>query len=654
MSELDPHYGDSQNGPQNNAIVIAPSDFRQHQYIVAMSGAGKTAIQLNEVKHLEMANVTGELPNAVIYLDLKGDDAYKLLRQTNPNTVASGKLHYLDPIETGFSINPLELPPYAPEDKDMVVSRFVGYFMDTLKEWFQQGSAVFVSMERIFKLLLHFLYHYTDTPTFLDLYDLMLRIRNKEESAIELFYDVFDKPSREMQMAMDDLSKLKDESYSPLINRIEQFATDPILKKLFCVQKSTVDFDELLKPGNVTIIRLAELNISKHVRPLAIQSVVLKVWFSILERANRIPDEDKRTMAILFIDEFQVAQDLTVLKMMLSQSRAFRLGLVLAHQNTMQLQNDMFESIVGNCSTILSGRVSGIDAARMGKVMDPKFAKQLTDQLAAQPDWIFTVKVRAPPGDEQPTPITFSTLPPPELEMSEDEFKKFKKAQKEKYGYGKIDKPFLTSLIEHGNEWRLQSDSPFMSQTEWEIICALEHGPKIQKDIVNKLDVENRNSILKILEKMIEDGWIQTESDSRKTPYSLTKLAIREYIKMDFGTIGKDTSNAGVIALHACKYYRKNKMFVALANQKLQKGKKRTDIVAYDYSLKKAISVEIESHAEAYSHDDQVRYNMRKWMDLGFDLCHVWSTNKAILKAWGNIAPELQSKVEIFLPGQLD
>ena len=539
-----------------------------------------------------MANHTNDFPNAIIYLDLKGDDAYKLLMQAHPDTVKAGNLHYLDPIETGFSINPLELPPYEPKDKDMVVSRFVGYFMDTLKEWFQQGSTVFVSMERIFKLLLHFLYHYTDSPTFLDLYDLMLRIRNKEESAIGLFYEIFEKPSLEMQMAMDDLSKLKDESYSPLINRIEQFATDPILKKLFCVQKSTVDFDKLLEPGNVTIIRLSELNISKHVRPLAIQSVVLKTWFAILERANRITMESKRTPVILFIDEFQVAQDLAVLKMMLSQSRAFRLGLVLAHQNTEQLNNDLFGSIVGNCSTVLSGRVSGIDAARMGKVMDPKFSKELTDQLAAQPDWVFTVKVRAPPGEEQPAPITFNTLPPPEYSMSESQLQEFIVLQKEKFGYGKVGVPILTMLIEHGNEWKLQSASPFLAKTEWEIICSLEHGPKNQKDITIDLDVENRNGVLYILKKMIDDDWIQTDSESRKTTYSLSKKAISEFIDMDFSTIGKETSNAGVIALHACRYYRKNKMYVALANQRLMKGKKRTDVVAYDYSLNKSISVE--------------------------------------------------------------
>ena len=91
---------------------------------------------------------------------------------------------------------------------------------------------------------------------------------------------------------------------------------------------------------------------------------------------------------------------------------------------------------------------------------------------------------------------------------------------------------------------------------------------------------------------MIDDDWIQTDSESRKTTYSLSKKAISEFIDMDFSTIGKETSNAGVIALHACRYYRKNKMYVALANQRLMKGKKRTDVVAYDYSLNKSISVE--------------------------------------------------------------
>ena len=44
MSELEAHYGTTIHGPENSSIVIEPSDFLQHQYVLGMSGSGKTAI----------------------------------------------------------------------------------------------------------------------------------------------------------------------------------------------------------------------------------------------------------------------------------------------------------------------------------------------------------------------------------------------------------------------------------------------------------------------------------------------------------------------------------------------------------------------------------------------------------------------------------
>ena len=57
--------------------------------------------------------------------------------------------------------------------------------------------------------------------------------------------------------------------------------------------------------------------------------------------------------------------------------------------------------------------------------------------------------------------------------------------------------------------------------------------------------------------------------------------------------------------------------FLAVAIQKVRKGKYRTDMIAYDYNAKAPISVEIESEAEMESHPEHVRFNMMKWMELG-------------------------------------
>ena len=80
-----------------------------------------------------------------------------------------------------------------------------------------------------------------------------------------------------------------------------------------------------------------------------------------------------------------------------------------------------------------------------------------------------------------------------------------------------------------------------------------------------------------------------------------------------------------------------------------KKDKLRTDLIAYDYSTDVAISVEIESHKEVESHPEHVLLNMKKWKDMGFLQCHVWSTHKQVAEIKETLDPSLKDDVKVFL-----
>ena len=67
--------------------------------------------------------------------------------------------------------------------------------------------------------------------------------------------------------------------------------------------------------------------------------------------------------------------------------------------------------------------------------------------------------------------------------------------------------------------------------------------------------------------------------------------------------------------------------FVTIAKQK---GDERVDMLAYDYDSREIISIEIESKSEVSSHPEQVKYNAKKWVKMGFDGCQIWSKSKQI------------------------
>lgn len=648
-------FGELVKSSDSNSSVISPEDFTRHLYAVGGTGTGKTSLIREIAKHLEMLNVTKQFQNAFIYLDPKGDDSFRFIQQCDRYSLENGFVHFLDPILTKFSINPLELPDYLPEERTEVVSRYVGYFMEIVKEWYQQ-SQIFVQMERIFRALLYYIYTENDAPTFLDIHDIILRIQEDGEEQLQKIFATLGKPEAEMKQALESIAGLKGESFTPLLNRVEQFATDPILKQIFCVRRGTVKFEELIAPGHYTIVRISALNMPHHVQPLAMQAFIIKLWFSIQERAARIPNENERTQVVLALDEFQIVKDLQVLPLILSQARSYHLGLMLAHQTTAQLNEKLLEEITGNCGTQLSGKISGRDAGRIANIWDPQFNKEIQQQLAAQEDYHWTIRSRAAPGEEQPPPAQFWLHYPPKLNLDDSQRDEFIAIQKEKYGYGIVDASMLKQKTVEKNRWLDNIIVEFLPEGEWKILLILNEFERLKHmGISERFGSIHRDIVNKIEESMVKKGLLVTVDadgnprNSRSDYYSISENTRNKYLKFDSSEIGT-AEDIPQVTKTVVNYYLKKGYFLAMASQTVRKGKDRSDLVAYDYKNNLAISVEIESQTEVMSHPAHVLYNMEKWPNLGFDECHVWSLSPKINEIKEKLQnKDIKEKVQVFV-----
>ena len=631
-------WGGMAKSKDMGAAVISPTDFANHLYVVGASGSGKTSLIRLLAKHLEAWNLNGTFPNAFIYVDPKGDDSHKFVRQCSPDTVGRGLVHFLDPQKTRFSINPLELPRYQEQEREELVSRYVGYFMKTIEEWYQQ-SATFVQMERIFRALLFYVYMKHDSPTFLDIHDMILKLQESGHDALPQIAGTFGEPDPEMKQALLSIAALKGDAFVPLLNRIEQFATDPVLKRMFSVRKGTVDFGELIRPGMYTVVRISPLNMPHHVQPLAMQAFILKLWFAIQERANRMLGEE-RTQVVLALDEFQIVKDLQVLQLMLEQARSLGLGLVLSHQTTEQISDTQLGLITGNSGTQLVGKVNGKDATRMAQIWDPQFKRELTQMLASQEYFHWSIREKAPPGREQPLPVQFWLGAPPELQVSAAAYDEFLAAQLAKYGRGAVEDTMVRQTIAARNKWLESITVRFPAHMEWRIMVMLLGRPLQQTDMVAQLPVSNRSEVLDILKKMQADRLVRkTDPGNRMSKYELTPDARSAYFEPRFDEVGSAAEIEGLTRRVFYSYLELG-MFVAVASQKVTKGRDRTDLVAYDYNNGTPISVEIESVVEVQSHPEHVRYNMVKWRDMGFGQCHVWSKSPKARQIYDRLSDE--------------
>jgi len=650
-------YGTTTNSVKNNKSVLSPEDLSRHVYILAGSGSGKSSFIRTLYKHLEHANLNGTFPNASIYIDVKDEDAKQFLRQCDQKTIRNNNVTYLDINHTDFAINLLELPSHNQENRDAVVSRMVGHIIEMFKEFYSQQQT-FVQMERILRLLLFYLYSNIDSPTMLDLYEIIVRLQTDGKSELQRIFEIYKNVTGpEMQTALNSIASLSKDAWVPLLNRIEMFATDVYLKRKFSVKHTTIDFEKMLSPGNITIFRISDTETPRYAHSLAIMAIIIKIWFAIQERASKT-EQDKRSLVVLTLDEFQKIKDLTVLTSILSQARAYNLGLILSHQNTAQIQIELLETITGNTATQIYGRVSGVDAFKVSKIMDPHFAKELTDQITVQSDFVFTAKMRAPLGEEQTTPIRFRSAMPPKLTLSEDDTAKFIVKMREMYGVHQENfESSMQSEEADKTKWMNQLGLKYLERRQWNILNAFyENSEPLSLMGIMRICkfLDHRDIISGILQEMKNNGLVEITDKIKRGTVTITKFKISEktridYFDIDYSQIGtaKDIPH---VTQEAMNHYRKLGYFVAVANQNVQKGKYRTDLVAYNYEEKSAISVEIESHNEVVSHFNHVLLNMTKWKELGFSECHVWSKNKKIKEIKEMIEEkDIKEKVKTFV-----
>jgi len=626
-------FGYLVNALQENVLGIAPEDISRHLYILAASGSGKSTLIRGLYKHLECANHTDSIPNSTIYIDIKDDDAKLFVQQCEPTSFEKNNVVYLDINHMEFGFNLLELPEHSELDRELLVSRMVGHIIEMIREFYTQQQT-FIQIERIMRLLLFYLYSNTDNPTIIDLYEIIIRLQRDGRTELERIFKTYKNVTGpEMRQSLDAISRLSKESWVPILNRVEMFATDEYLKKKFAVSHTTINFEKMLIPGNITIFRISDTETPKYAHGLAIMAIVLKIWFTIQSRASRT-EQNKRSLVVLALDEFQRIKDSSIITAILSQARTYNLGLILSHQNLSQIDTSLLETVIGNTASQIYGRVSGIDANRIAKAIDPHFAKELTDQITAQPDFVFTARTRPASGQQYGLPVQFRALPPPPLILNETEITEFMQKMKKHYKNFRIIRSVLNVDEDKKTEWIKMLKAEYRTEIEWKIIVFLRDNSGNLKQIVDAIDSTDRNETRTMIETLKERDMIRIVNTTKIASklvheYTISEKARDMYFPTNFHSIGS-AEDVDEISKKALEYYLAKGFFVSIATQIRKKGKPVCDMIAYDYQRDLPISIEIESRKHVYSHPEQVKFNMTKWKDLGFVECHVWSKSEKI------------------------
>jgi DNA helicase HerA-like ATPase len=458
------------------AVSLSIADIATHLYVLGATRSGKTNLLLRLISLLSDKERQSVFPCSIILIDPHGDAALSLAEiiQDWQN------LLIFDPEYTSFSFNPLELypKPMSNSERAILIQNQVSELVTILVDVLNTDPSQTPRMQWIYRGALYYLYSFCDNPTFLDLYYLMsdmVRLPKEDMAAMFRRADVAEEVTNR---TIEAISTLERNAFTGVLNRIFNFVmpSESITTRTFCSRRSTLPFSKMLEPGFITIFRLSRANLPNDFREVITNTLVLKIYFLVQQRAREIEEKglspSSRKQVFLFIDEFQVVQRLTAIERMLSEGAKFGLSLVIAHQNMSQIRQELQESILSNARTVCCFRTGPSDASKLAKLFGERIGinADTRDILVKLPK--YTMVVRRSYSGMLARPEIWKVSKVREALHSQSEVIAFMKGEMEKlYGGARAEtEPVYQKEMENILKERGQ---PLMSPLNWRLLTHL-------------------------------------------------------------------------------------------------------------------------------------------------------------------------------------
>lgn len=367
---------------------IKDRDRRRHVWVIGKTGTGKSTLIANMViDDLKKGRGVG-------VIDPHGD-----LCETVLDYIPKSRINetiYFNPSdrEHPIVINPLEVT--SKEEAELVVSGLMSIFT---KIWANVWSA---RMEYIMRNALMTL---TEIPeaTLEDVLKL-LADNSYRNSIVQRISDDALKQFWLMEYnKMPD--RLQKEAIAPIQNKVGQFVTSPMIRRIIGHPKSTVSVRDAMDNGMIFLANLSQGRLGEDNSALLGATLITKFQLSAMHRVD-IPEDDRKDYH-LYVDEFQNFATTSFIKI-LSEARKYRLNLMLANQYMAQIPEEVTKAILGNVGSLVSFGVGADDAEVIHKEYAEVFSQNDLVNLAN-----FQVAVKLMVDGRSTRPFLAHTLPLP-------------------------------------------------------------------------------------------------------------------------------------------------------------------------------------------------------------------------------------------------
>src|SRR5258708_13882950 len=148
--------------------------------------------------------------------------------------------------------------------------------------------------------------------------------------------------------------RLRNEAISPILNKVGQFVTSPLIRNVVNTTTSSFDIESVMNEGKILLVNVSQGKLGEDNSALLGAMIITKIQLAAMNRVYTA--EEERRDFYLYIDEFQNFATTSFVKI-LSEARKYRLNLTLANQYMAQIPDEVKAAIFGNAESKI-GRAS--------------------------------------------------------------------------------------------------------------------------------------------------------------------------------------------------------------------------------------------------------------------------------------------------------
>lgn len=377
---------------------IKRGDRRRHMYIVGKSGVGKSKL-LELLIRQDVAYGHG-----LCLIDPHGDVIEDILNFIPEERIKDVVL--IDPSDTKFPVSFNPLSNVHPEMKHQLTQGLI----EVMEKQF--GANWTPRLEHVFRFTCLALldYPYATMRGMIS----MLTDREYRQRVVDYITDDMVKRFWAVEFA-DWSEKFDTEAIIPLVNKLGQFLSDPLLRNVFAQRENKIDLEKIMNEQKILLINLSKGRLGEENSSFFGSMFITKIKQAGMSRAS-LPEKDRLDF-YLYADEFHNLVTNTF-ENLFSEARKYGLCLIVAHQYMEQLLPAVRATVLGNSGTIVIFRVGGDDAKKLEAEMTPVFKAKDMLNLGMRE---FYIKMTIDGNTYDPfSAETLKIMPPPHRSFKEE------------------------------------------------------------------------------------------------------------------------------------------------------------------------------------------------------------------------------------------